>query len=274
MTLRIGWFSTGAGPGSQRWRMFNAVIDAIGSGQLDAEIAFVFCNRERGEDAGTDAFLDLAESHGVPTIVLSSRRSRRERGGELSKPGQPLPQWRGVYDRAVAELIAPYQFDVGMLAGYMLIFTPEMSRRYPFLNLHPAAPGGPVGTWQEVIHQLIETRAERSGVMVHVATEELDRGPVVAYCTFSLRGGAFDRRWGDIDPRSISGEDNPLFLEIRRHAAAREVPLVVATLRALAERRVMLDGDGVVDGAGRRLAGGLDLTIAVDASVAAELDPS
>lgn len=270
MTLRIGWFSTGAGPGSQRWRMFNAVLDEIQAGRLDAEIAFVFSNRERGENEGTDAFLDLVESHDVAVVTKSSRAFRRARGGELSKHGQPLPAWRNDYDRAVADLISSHRFDVAMLAGYMLIFTPEMSRRHPFLNLHPAEPGGPVGTWQEVIHQLVETNASRSGVMVHLATEELDRGPVVAYCTFSLRGSAFDRLRADAGSRAL-GDDDPLFLAIRKHGAAREVPLIVATLRALADARLAVAGDRIVDREGRELSQGLDLTTEVDASVAAEM---
>jgi phosphoribosylglycinamide formyltransferase-1 len=45
------------------------------------------------------------------------------------------------------------------------------------INLHPAAPGGPTGTWQEVIWQLIEGRAVETGVMMHLVTPELDRGP-------------------------------------------------------------------------------------------------
>ena len=277
MTLRMGWFSTGAGPGSQRWRMFSAVLDAIRARTLDAEIAFVFCNRERGEDAGTDAFLDLAKSRQIQTITLSSRRFRRERGGALSKPGEPLPPWRVDYDRAVADLVAPFDVEVAMLAGYMLIFTEAISRRYTFLNLHPAEPGGPAGTWQDVIWQLIDTRAERSGVMVHRATDQLDRGPVVSYCTYSLRGQQFDPLWDEVGERSAAelrstAQDNhPLFLAIRRHGAAREVPLVVATLRALAEKQVRLDGARVVDAAGRELAAGLDLTAQVDAAVAAQL---
>lgn len=270
MTLRIGWFTTGAGPGSQRWRMFNAVLDAIRLGQLDAKISFVFCNRERGEDEGTDTFFDLVESHDVTLVTMSSRAFRRARGGELSMHGQPLPAWRADYDRAVAGLIEPHDFDVAMLAGYMLIFTPEVSRRHPFLNLHPAEPGGPVGTWQGVIRELIETDASRSGVMVHLATEELDRGPVVASCTFSLRGAAFDQLRADAGSRAL-GDADPLFRAIRKHGAAREVPLIVATLRALADARLALDGDRIVDREGRELSHGLDLTAEVEASVAIEL---
>ncbi len=273
MTLRIGWFSTGSGPGSQRQRLLTAAVDAIRGGELGAEIAFVFCNRERGEHEGADSYLDLVASYGLPCLALSSRRFRRERGGALSRPGEPLPGWRAEYDRAVAELVAPYPFDVGVLAGYMLIFTGEMCNRYPLLNLHPAEPGGPAGTWQEVIWQLIDRRAECSGVMVHLSTEELDAGPTVAYCTFTLRGSGFDPLWQAIRGRSSNvvqaaeGEENALFREIRRRGATREVPLVVATLRALAAGRVRIEGGRVLDAEGRALHGGLDLTEEVDLQV-------
>ncbi|MCH8995003.1 MAG: phosphoglycerate transporter [Chloroflexi bacterium] len=272
MPLRIGWFSTGRGEGSRR--LLSAAAAAIRRGELNGEIAFVFSNRERGEHEGTDSFLDLAASFGIPCLTLSSRRFRRKRDGELSKRGEPLPPWRAEYDRQVEELLAQHPFDIGVLAGYMLIVTPEMSRRHPFLNLHPAEPGGPVGTWQEVVRQLIDRRAERSGVMIHLATEELDRGPVLGYCTYSLRGDAFDALWeahGSGSAAETEVESDPLFGEIRRHGAARELPLIVATLRAFAQGRLRLDGRKVVDEGGHALSGGLDLTSEIDAAVAAEL---
>jgi folate-dependent phosphoribosylglycinamide formyltransferase PurN len=266
MTLRIGWFSTGAGPGSQRYRLLSSAVEAIRSGSLDAEIAFVFCNRERGEDEGTDTYLDLVESFGLTLITSSSRDFRRARGGELSKPGQPLPSWRREYDRAVAGLLESRTFDVGMLAGYMLIFTGELCNKYPLLNLHPAAPGGPAGTWQEVIRRLIDERASESGVMIHRSTEELDAGPVVSFCRYSLRGPDIDVLWEDLETRQagatpgVPGGDDALFLAIRRRGAAREEPLVLATLHALASGRIGVDAGGVVDRDGHPLDSGLDLT--------------
>ncbi len=263
MTLRIGWFSTGGGEGSQRQRLLTATAETIQRGEMDAEIAFVFCNRARGEYEATDSFLDLVDSHGIPTITLSSRQFRRDRSGALSQRGEPLPPWRAEYDNAVAKLIADRPFDVGVLVGYMLIFTPEMAARYPFLNLHPAEPGGPVGTWQQVIWELIDKRAEGSGVMIHLATDELDRGPVVSYCTYPLHGDAFGAMWEDLgsetaaDLQEAIGEGHPLFREIRRQGAARELPLMIATLQALARGRVRVDGRGVVDSDGKRLATGL-----------------
>jgi phosphoribosylglycinamide formyltransferase-1 len=280
MTLHIGWFSTGAGKGSQRQRLLSAAVEDIRRGELDAEIAFVFCNRERGEYEEVDSFLDLVKSFGLPCLTFSSRQFRRDRGGALSKPGEALPPWRDQYDREVAELVAQHPFDIGVLAGYMLIFTGEMCNRYPMLNLHPAEPGGPVGTWKQVIWELIDRRAERSGVLINLATEDLDRGPVVAYCTYSLRGPAFDPLWVALGSRASTelqeaeGEELPLFLEIRRHGAEREIPLVIATLRAFSQGRVRIAGGRVANAEGKELPRGLDLTVEIDTAVAPLLEPT
>ncbi len=277
MTLRIGWFSTGRGEGSRR--LLSAAVDAIRASELGAEIAFVFCNRERGEYEATDTFLDVVASFGLPSLTLSSRRFRRERGGALSQPGWPLPPWRAEYDRAVAELIAPRAFDVGMLAGYMLVFTGEVCNRHPLLNLHPAEPAGPVGTWQEVTWQLIDRRAERSGVMIHLATEELDRGPAVTYCTYSIRGPAFDALWQALgsltaaEVRGAEGEALPLFREIRRQGAARELSLVLETLRAFSQGHLRVAGRRVLDAEGRDVRGGLDLTQEIDSLIGSASPP-
>jgi hypothetical protein len=100
---------------------------------------------------------------------------------------------------------------------------------------------------------------------------------VVAYCTYALRGPAFNEKWAAIGERSAAdlqakeSETLPLFVAIRRHGAARELPLIVATLRALAGGRLRIERGRVVDKRGRAIAGGLDLSEEIDAAVAAEL---
>src|SRR5690242_8441555 len=150
--MRVGWFSSGRGPGSQA--LLSETCAAIESGDLDVEIAYLFCNRERGEHEPADRLLDLAEAHGVPVLALSSSAFRRRAEGEVARAGQPLPRWRSEYDLAIARLIEPHKAQIAVLAGYQLI-APELCRRFDLINLHPAAPGGPVGLWQEVIWQLI-----------------------------------------------------------------------------------------------------------------------
>ena len=272
--LRIGWFSTGRGEGSRR--LLTAAVEAIRRGDLRAEIAFVFCNRERGEAEPTDQFFDLIASYGIPLVTFSYSRYRRERKLPVIRAGEPLLPWRWDYDREVARLIEPYPFDVGMLAGFMLIFTDVVCARWPLLNLHPAAPGGPIGMWQEVIWQLIEERAERSGVTIFRCTPDLDRGPTVAYCTYPLRGPVLDPLWRAVEGRTVEdvkaseGEENALFKEIRRQEAARELPLVVATLRAFADGRLRFREGRVLSAEGE-VTSGYDLSTEIEAAVAALL---
>jgi folate-dependent phosphoribosylglycinamide formyltransferase PurN len=144
----------------------------------------------------------------------------------------------------------------------MLIVGKEMCQRYNMINLHPAAPGGPSGTWQEVIWQLIGSQAKETGVMMHLITPELDKGPAVTYGTFPIRGSAFNTFWSEIEDRSVEdikqsqGEHNRLFQIIRQHGLVREFPLIISTLKAFSEGRIKITADKkVVDTDGRPISG-------------------
>jgi len=255
---RIGWFSTGRGQGSLN--LLNAIVAAIGNGTVQAELAYVFCSRETGDAEGSDRYIRQVQEHDIPLVCFSSKRFQPE----LRKQGKDNPgllaRWRGDYDRAIMQRLPIPDADLIVLAGYMLVVSPEMCRRYHMLNLHPAAPDGPAGTWQEVIWQLIEQRAAYSGNMMHLVIEELDKGPPVTYSTFPLRGGEFDMLWEDLDRKlhraALSdiqrqeGESNPLFAKIRREGARREIPLVIQTVKAFAEGRIRLENRRIITAAG------------------------
>lgn len=196
-------------------------------------------NRERGEAEGSDSFIDYVEAHRIPLIMLSSRKFRREHGGG------PFARHRLPYHRQAVELLRAYEPDICVMAGYLLFSGTEIVERWPTINLHPAAPWGPAGLWQDVIWDAIERQAAESGVRVHVATGELDAGPLVSYCTYSIRGYGVDRHWHDASGKPIEelkaeGEDNALFSAIRREGLRRERPLLLETLRALADRRMVV----------------------------------
>ncbi len=112
--------------------------------------------------------------------------------------------------------------------------------------------------------------------MLHLATTALDEGPTVTYCTYPIRGGAFDALWRQVEGRSVDqvqaaeGEASPLFAEIRRHGVAREIPLVIETLRAFAEGRLRIAAKRVVDAAGGQISC-LDLTSEIEQRVASTL---
>ena len=164
--------------------------------------------------------------------------------------------------------------DLCVLAGYMLVVGLEMCTRYTMINLHPAAPDGPTGTWQEVIWQLIEQKATETGVMMHLVTPELDRGPVVSYCCFALTGGEFDTLWWQYDGMNVSdlkrseGESNPLFCLIRQTGLKREFPLIISTIKAFAEGLVRVEAGKVLDRHGKIIPG-YDLSAEIDRLVSA-----
>ena len=273
MTLHVGWFTT---RGASSRAMYEAVQDAIQDGSLDARVSFVFSNRDRGDDPVTDSFFERVEADGVTLHAKSSVAYRKAVDGERSRPDEPLPAWREAYDREVSELIARHRFDVGVLAGYMLIFTGPFVERFPLLNLHPALPTGPVGTWREVIRALIRTSATETGVMVHLAIPQVDLGPVVGYCRYRIDGPEFAAArevLGDpakLDDEAIEGSQ--LFALIREAGVRREAPFLVELLRAFAEGRVAIEDGSVVYQSGRA-ALPVDITPEVEARLAGQRTP-
>lgn len=247
--LRLGWMSTARGQGS--FTLLRLICEKIEAGSLDARIAVVISNRERGESPQTDLFFDYASSRGLPLVCESSRRFRQ---------GHQSDDWRTEFDRLLVGRIDEYDVDVILLAGYMLIVSEFLCTRYPLLNLHPALPGGPTGTWNEVMEELARTGAEHTGAMLHVVTPVLDRGPTVSYFSFPLTGEPYDslRRAGDVVALAAA---------IRAAELRREFPLILVTLRALAARRIAIKGLRAYDAAGMPLESGIDLSTEVEGSL-------
>ncbi len=260
---KLGWFSTGRDKAARD--LLTVVQRGITLNEIKAEIAFVFCNREPGEARESDLFLKLVESYGLPLVSFSYRKFKAGKGAE-----------RLEYDREVMKRLQGFRPDLCVLAGYMLIVGEEMCQHYNMINLHPATPGGPKGTWQEVIWQLIANKAEETGVMMHLVTPELDMGPPVTYCTFPIRGKPFDKYWPGIEGQPLEeikqkqGENNPLFKLIRKHGLAREFPLIIATLKVFSQGKVRITADRkLVDAAGRPIKG-YNLTVEINKQVKGE----
>ena len=257
--LGIAWLTTGRGPGS--YGALEYTLKAIADG-LPVRIEVVFVNRDPGESEATDGLIALARKARVPVETLSSVRFRKERGGKLSKPGEPLPSWRTEYDETVAERLATYDFELGVMFGYMLIATEPLFSRFTFINDHPALPDGPIGTYQEVIAELMRQRAAESGCMMNLVTGDVDRGPTVSFCRYSIQDDANHALWEEMPaaPSSISeAQATALYADIRARGIRRERPFLVETLRAIAERRLATPPSTPVD-----------LTDRVEAMVSAE----
>ena len=268
---QLGWFSTGRDKAARD--LLEAVHSSIKLGEIKASITFVFCNREPSESGESDLFLKLVENYQIPLVCFSYLKFKAGKDTLTADQAGILPLWRLEYDREVMNQLQDFHPDLCVLAGYMLIVGEEMCQRYNMINLHPANPSGPTGTWQEVTWQLIETNAEQTGVMMHLVTPELDKGPPVTYCTFSIRGKPFDKYWQEISKHGVEevkkrqGEDSQLFRLIRKHGLAREFPLIISTLKAFSEGKIRISPEKqVVDAEGKPI-NGYDLTDEINEQV-------
>ncbi|MDR0778449.1 MAG: phosphoribosylglycinamide formyltransferase [Methanomassiliicoccaceae archaeon] len=274
--LKLGWFSTGRGPGSRD--LLRTVMEKKASGVLDVNIEFVFCNWDNKEEPNPkkeqrDMFFEMVRGYRIPLVTLSWKTFRPDIWS--SDP----TAWRNEYGKEMREQLSKYDLDIGVLAGYMLWVDDETCVTYDLINLHPALPDGPKGTWQEVIWQLIRDDAKEQGIMIHLCTKEWDRGSALTYCGFSIRGPGYDDLWKSMyeklrtrtldQIKAEEGEKEPLFATIRKNGAKRELPLIVSTIKQFADGNLKMKEQRAYHN-GKLLNGPFDLSRDVNGSVDGE----
>jgi formyltetrahydrofolate-dependent phosphoribosylglycinamide formyltransferase len=140
-----------------------AILDACASGELDARVVAVMS--------------DKAEAFGL----TRARRANVHAVLKAKEKGQD----RRVYDAELGELVASYEPDLVVLAGWMRILSSAFLERFPdgVINLHPALPGTFPGTHaiERAYQAFGRGEIPHTGVMVHrVPDEGVDSGPVLA----------------------------------------------------------------------------------------------
>jgi phosphoribosylglycinamide formyltransferase 1 len=264
----FGWFSSGRGQGSID--LLTTAHQKMAEGFIPGRIAYVFCDRGPGETPAADRFHGVVRSLGLPLITLSSLNLRQK----IRQKSADVEAARQEFDQRVIELLAGSEAEVVVLAGYMLVLGPRLCEQLLCLNLHPAVPGGPQGTWRQVMWQLMEDRAQEAGAMMHLVTPVLDKGPPVTYFHFPLQGPGFDPLWRSYGEKrqrlsveaikAREGDQEPLFAYLRAEELRREFPLILLTLKNLASRRLVLTPEGVKE-KDRLIHGGFDITEQVEA---------
>ena len=161
MTTRLAVLISGNGSNLQ------AILDALRAGALDAEVAVVVSNRKSAYG------LERAVKTGVPTRY------------HPLKPYRDAGRTREEYDADLAQIVAEYEPDWIVLAGWMHILSYAFLKHYPYavVNLHPALPGHFPGAHaiEESFDAYQAGEIDHTGIMVHlVPDEQIDAGPVVA----------------------------------------------------------------------------------------------
>lgn len=281
MAYKIGWLSTGRDAAARN--LLRAVRDDILANGVPASIDWIFCHRETGDAPANEEyiqremFFEMAAEFSIPVATLSHLKFRPElrklgiqKSRSASDPAPELDEWRNLFGEQVVSTINMLpSVDIIVMAGYMLIIGDPELQNLNMVNIHPALPWGPKGTWQEVIHQLISETADEQGAMVHLVTKELDRGPVISYCRFPIKGTGWDEIWKKWK-KSIK-KDSPLqdreaqelFKKIRHEGEIRELPLLTNAIRELAMGRVVVK-DKKIFVAGAPSLEGMDLTESIE----------
>lgn len=152
MALKIGVLISGSGSNLQ------AIIDEIEARRLDAEIRVVISSRP-------DAYgLVRAKEAGIQTVALS----------------KDVYADADMANEAIASELVHAGCEYVVMAGYMRKVTDVILAAFPdrVLNLHPALLPSFKGA--HAIADAYEAGVKVTGVTVHFANAEYDKGPIVA----------------------------------------------------------------------------------------------
>lgn len=157
--LKIGVLISGSGSNLQ------AIIDRIDQGTLDAEIVLVISSRP-------DAFgLTRAEKAGIPTLALN----------------REVYQDAPAANKRIADALKEAGAEYVIMAGYMRKLTNEVLDAFPdkVVNLHPALLPSFKGA--HAIEDAFNFGVKVTGITVHFANEDYDKGPIIAQRAVEVR---------------------------------------------------------------------------------------
>lgn len=218
MACRLAILASGAGTNLQ------ALIDAITSGELAAEIVGVF------SDKPACAALQRARDAGIPATALSPKTFAS----------------RAAFDAALFAAVDAMRPDLIVCAGYMrLIAAAEVeSRPDRMINLHPSLL--PAFKGLHTHQQALDAGVREHGASVHMVTADLDGGPVIAQARVPVLPGDS----AETLAARVREQEHPLLVEAVR--------LLAEGRMQLRGGRVYLNGEASAAplqlGANRRLA--------------------
>lgn len=140
---------------------FQALIDAVSSGRLEADIVALISDRK-----GAGA-LRRARENGIKAISFPRTESNREN-----------------YFRELDKIILELKPDLIVTAGFMKILPTWLVQKnlYKIINTHPALLpcfGGPGFYGHRVHEKVLESGARISGCTVHFVIPDVDAGPII-----------------------------------------------------------------------------------------------
>ena len=139
-----------------------AIIDAIRTGKLDAELGVLITNNR------DSLILQWCLDNDIEVRHISAKTHRGEDNA----------------DEAIQTVLRDAETDLVVCSGYMKKIGPATLRAYPYkiLNIHPALlpKFGGKGMYGDRVHQaVLDAKETESGATVHYVTDGIDEGPII-----------------------------------------------------------------------------------------------
>jgi phosphoribosylglycinamide formyltransferase 1 len=153
---------------SGRGSNMEALIKAAQAPDYPAEIVLVLSNKP---DA---AGLDVARGLGVAAEAV---------------PAKPFGRDREAHERAIDARLRAAGVRIVCLAGYMRLLTPYLVGRWAgkMLNIHPSLL--PAYPGLDTHARALAAGEEKHGCTVHLVTEGMDEGPILAQASVAIMPG-------------------------------------------------------------------------------------
>ena len=145
--------------GSTNGTDLQAILDAIDSSELNAEVSVVLSNRK-------DAYILVrAHNHNVPAFFISHK-------------GKP----RGEFDAEITSVLKEHCDDLILLIGFMRILSAGFCHEWQdkILNVHPSLLPKYGGGMDTNIHEeVLKNKDTETGCTIHFVIEDVDAGPIL-----------------------------------------------------------------------------------------------
>ncbi|WLR48036.1 phosphoribosylglycinamide formyltransferase [Halobacillus litoralis] len=148
----IAVFASGTGSN------FDAIVSKVESGELEANIALLVCDRIGAQ------VIEKAQKHEIDTVVYRAKSFAD----------------KAAYEQAVLNDCRQRGIEFIVLAGYMRLIGPTLLEPYErrIVNIHPSLL--PAFPGKDAIGQALETKVKVTGVTVHYVDAGMDTGPIIA----------------------------------------------------------------------------------------------
>ncbi|MDR7238387.1 phosphoribosylglycinamide formyltransferase [Neobacillus drentensis] len=148
---KIAVFASGSGSN------FQALIDVVQSGQLDAEISLLVCDQP-----GAYA-IERARAAKIPSFVFTAK-------------DYPSKEH---YEEEILTQLQTHGVEFIVLAGYMRLIGSKLLAEFKgrIVNIHPSLL--PAFPGKDAVGQALAAKVKWSGVTIHFVDEGMDTGPII-----------------------------------------------------------------------------------------------